>query len=529
MKESFKNKNLLVIIFEIIIIILGIIGITFATQKILNDRTSTNLKAGEYGLDYRGDKDIAISDIEPIDDNLVGIDTTENVIRLEFGVRGVSTNNNDKLIYDVMLDNMNIDCALLNKNTKWRLYKNGKMISNGSLDPAFDGNVLTDNMRLTDIQETLPKYNQDYDNYVLLFWISEACSDLTNCSLLDDQSNIIGSKMNMEVFIAVYSGTKKKLERIPNYDNSCANKPELANNMIPVTYRNGEWVVADEGNNSNDNLWYNYADNKWANAVVVSSKSNKTIGSVVSSSDILGYYVWIPRFRYKLWNSGSGSDGYNAYDNGIDIIFENGLSKIDGTVNNDYTTHPVFGDDSRGFWISKYEISKDNDNYKFIPNVESYSNDMVDNYKTIIDGLNTSYRFNDKANIHMITNLEWGAVTYLSHSKYGVCSGDGCDGVGVNGTYVSGSNRQDTTTRNVYGVYDMAGASGEYVLGQPGIGTAMSEIIAANGSVWGNAHSLISGRDYVIRGGIDKNLYYFGDISMDPVNNSTRSAIKVVN
>ena len=524
MKESLKNKNLLVIIFEIIIIILGIIGITFATQKILNDRTTTNLTAGEYGLDYKGDKSVNIKDIEPIDDNLVNIDTVDNVIRLEFGVRGVSTNNNDKLIYDVMLDKMNIDCALLNKYTKWRLYKNGNLLSSGSLDPAFDGNVLTKNMRLTDIQESLPKYNQEYDNYVLLFWISESCDNLETCELVD-QSSIANSKMDMEVFIAVYSGTKKKLERIPNYDNSCANKPELYDNMIPVTYRNGEWVVADSNNNSKDNLWYNYADNKWANAVVVSNKANKTIGTVIDNKDVLGYYVWIPRFRYKLWNVEDGQEGYNAYDNGIDIIFENGLGSITNEiVNNNYITHPVFKDNLRGFWVSKYEISKDNDNYRFIPNVESYHNDTVDNYNKIIDGLNNYYNLNN-ANIHMINNLEWGAVTYLSHSKYGVCAGDGCDNIGVNDTYISANNKQDTTTRNVYGVYDMAGASGEYVLGKPEIGTAMSEVINSNGSAWGNVNSIISGRDYVIRGGTNKNIFYFGDMSMDPIENSTRSSI----
>ena len=296
--------------------------------------------------------------------------------------------------------------------------------------------------------------------------------------------------------------------------------------MGPVTYRNGEWVVADSTNNSKDNLWYNYADNKWANAVIVSDKSNKTIGTVINDSDVLGYYVWIPRFRYKLWNSGNGDPGYNAYDDGIDIIFENGLATLNSeVVNNNYITHPVFKDNLRGFWISKYEISKA-DNYKFVPNVESYRNDTVDNYKTIIEGLNGSYNLSN-ANIHMITNLEWGAVTYLSHSKYGVCAGDGCDSIGVNNTYISYSNKQDTTTRNVYGVYDMAGASGEYVLGTPEIGTAMSEIITSNGSAWGNAISIISGRDCVIRGGIGKSLYSFGDISMDPVENSTRSAIYV--
>ena len=50
MKETLKNKNLLVIVFEIIIIILGIIGITFATSKLLNDRTATIVTTDEYHL-----------------------------------------------------------------------------------------------------------------------------------------------------------------------------------------------------------------------------------------------------------------------------------------------------------------------------------------------------------------------------------------------------------------------------------------------------------------------------------------------
>ena len=36
--KSFKNKNILVIVFEILVIVLGVGGITFATSKLLNDR-----------------------------------------------------------------------------------------------------------------------------------------------------------------------------------------------------------------------------------------------------------------------------------------------------------------------------------------------------------------------------------------------------------------------------------------------------------------------------------------------------------
>ena len=135
MDNSFKNKNALVIVFEVLVIVLGIGGITFATSKLLNDRTQTEIKTGEYNIDYVGDTELSFSEIEPMSDENINIDTKDNVIRLEFSLRGVSQNKNDDLIYDVMLNEMNIDCSLLNEYTKWNLYKNGKLISNGSLSP----------------------------------------------------------------------------------------------------------------------------------------------------------------------------------------------------------------------------------------------------------------------------------------------------------------------------------------------------------------------------------------------------------
>lgn len=522
MKESLKNKNLLVIIFEIIIIILGIIGITFATSRLLNDRTSTLIKADEYNLDYQGDTNISIGDIEPISDNLVNINTTSNVIRATFSVRGVNTNKDEKLIYDVMLNEMNIDCSLLNEYTKWRLYKNGSLFSEGNLSPMFDGAVLSDNMHLTTIQSSLPKYNQNYDNYVLIFWISEACDNLETCPLVD-QSSILGSKFSANVFIALYSGTKKTYERIPSGDNTCANKPVLTSKMVPVTYVNGVWVVADK-NNPRDNLWYNYSEQKWANAIITDSSKYNNTGVVIDEADVLAWYVWIPRYRYKLWNAtNEQTDSYNAYNEGIDIVFENGLNKIVNNENDKYLTHPAFGDDLRGLWISKYEISEGS---KFVRNVNSYRRDTIENYQNMISNLKEDYNLGDTGESHMITNLEWGAAVYLSHSKYGLCAGDGCSSMGVNDSYLSGANKQDTTTKNVYGIYDMAGASGEYVLGSSvGLGNASNEIVLSNNSIWGHSAGYPSARDYVIRGGINKDIFYMGDISMDHVENSTRGVI----
>ena len=526
MKESLKSRNMLVIIFELLVIVLGIIGITFATTKLLNNRTSTVIKTGEYNIDYKGDTAVNIKDIEPMSDNLVNYNTSDNVIRVEFSLRGVKSNNNDNLIYDVMLDEMDIDCSLLNKYTKWNLYKNGVLLSSGSLDPAFDGNVLTKNMRLTDTQEDLPQYDQEYDNYVLLFWLSEACDDIEKCVLVD-QSATLNSKMSMKVFIALYAGDKVKNERIPNLDGTCANKPELYNNMIAVSYQDGKWMVADKNNADEANLWYSYPNAKWANSVVVKNMNKyKNVGTAIDNDDVLAYYVWIPRFRYKLWNSTETiTDSYKAYDDGIDIVFENGLNSISNNENDRYLTHPAFSDNLRGFWISKYEISKDNNTYKSVAGVESYRNDSLSSYQSIIGNLSNDYKLDNNVESHIVSNLEWGAALYLSHSDYGVCSGDGCSKIDTNGTYISGSNKQDTTTRNIYGVYDMAGASSEYALGASVIGTATKEVFLADNDTWYNGHGSKSNRDYLLRGGIDRGMFYFGDISMSTTDYSTRSVL----
>ena len=527
MGKVFKNKNLLVIIFELLVIALGIIGITFATSKLLNDRTSTTIVTSDLNLDYIGNTDVVISNIEPISDKLVNYNTTDGVVRVEFSVKGVKSNKETDLIYDVMLNEMDIDCSLLNKYTKWNLYKNGKLLSSGSLDPLFDGNVLSDSMRLTTIQEDLPEYNQDYDNYVLIFWISEACDDIETCELID-QSNIVNSKMSMKVFIALYSGDKLEYKRVPNYDGTCANQPILYNNMIPVNYKNGEWVVSDKTNSDVDNLWYSYNSGKWANSVVVSNSNKyKNVGTVINNNDVLGYFVWIPRYRYKLWNVGNEiTDSYNAYDDGIEIIFENGVNKtLNAIENNNYITHPAFGDNLRGVWISKYEISKDTDLYRFVPGVESYRNDTLEKYQIIGSDIASQYKLGKKADSHIINNFEWGAALYLSHSKYGVCSGDGCSKISVNDTYISGNNKQDTTTRNVYGIYDMAGGSGEYVVGESVTGTATTEVVLPTDGTWYKGYGMVSDRDYIIRGGLNKELFYFGEINMDMTQNSTRISI----
>lgn len=526
--SSFKNRNLLVLLFEVLLIIIAIGGLTFATSKLMG--SSTIITFGEYNVDYVGKTEIVVSDLEPISDSIVSYNSYDGVIRLEFSLRGVQENNKEDLIYDVMLSDINIDCSLLNEYTKWNLYKNGELLYNGNFSPKFDGNVLTDNMRLTETQQDLPDYNEDYDKYVLIIWISETCEDLTTCTVVD-QSDVVNSVMNMKVFIALSSGEKVVYERVSNNDATCVNKPILYDKMIPVYYSEGEWKIADSTNSDTNKLWYNYGESRWANAVVVNTDKydNSLAGTVVSSEDILAYYVWIPRFKYKLWNATDDiTDSYGAYENGVDIVFESGINSS-GIVkctsqkciaNNEYLTHPAFGANSRGFWISKYEISSDS---KFVPNEQPIINDSLDNYTDMINNLNITYGLEDVALSHVVTNLEWGATSYLSHSKYGLCSSSGCKNIGINKSYVSEGNKQDTTTGNVYGVYDMSGACAEYAVGDIGIGTALSEVRVNENETWNQGIFTNNYKAYTIRGGVDRGLFYNSDIGMFDV--STRGVL----
>ncbi len=72
---------------------------------------------------------------------------------------------------------------------------------------------------------------------------------------------------------------------------------------------------------------------------------------------------------------------------------------------------------------------------------------------------------------HMIKNMEWGAIAYLKQSKYGLGTTDIV--INSDSNYYTGggsgnsykNNIGQSTTGNVYGVYDMSGNGFEYVMG----------------------------------------------------------------
>ena len=148
-----------------------------------------------------------------------------------------------------------------------------------------------------------------------------------------------------------------------------------------------------------------------------------------------------------------------------------------------------------GIWVGKFEISAPTDSSCYTnesyancetadleprtkPNVKSWRYNFVDSFEGAIQNMQSSgneYGLStdtSKVDSHMLKNMEWGAVAYLTHSDYGRCNGSSCEEVTINSnsSYTTGggnyvSNVAQSSTGNIYGIYDLSGGAYEYVMG----------------------------------------------------------------
>ena len=287
-----------------------------------------------------------------------------------------------------------------------------------------------------------------------------------------------------------------------NEDNSNANKPVLASNMVPVYYdeTNSVWKKADINNKTMENRWYNYDNQIWANAVTITSDrletyKNENPGTVIPMDDITTMWVWIPRFNAVTPSNYNG--GTVALPNVIDVTFV----KQNETAIDAFT----FGDkELSGFWYGKFETSTTDgklgcttttcsnaNNILIKPNLGSVTVNNVSSYfyaGRSMEQTNNSFGFvSSEVDTHMSKNNEWGAVAYLTQSIYGRCADSTtCIDIGINnnssyktgygapagssssatnGAYNTTLGKAASTTNNIYGIYDMSGGRGEYVMG----------------------------------------------------------------
>ena len=241
------------------------------------------------------------------------------------------------------------------------------------------------------------------------------------------------------------------------------NTPDLADGQLtPIKWNGSAWVETT----GSDPDWYDYSAKKWANA-------KTSDGSM---------WVWIPRFAYSI------TSGYHSTTAGtIEVEFMKGLTNETSTgrtsFNNasgqgNWNIHPAFnyGQTVSGIWVAKFEASSvqgnsnssggDNVTTKTLqvkPGVASWRYIQIGNMYTVC------LNYNKTLNSHMMKNDEWGAVAYLSKSKYGKQNEEVT--INSNSSYYTGggsgnayvTNVAQSTTGTVEGVYDMSGGSWEYV------------------------------------------------------------------
>ncbi len=271
---------------------------------------------------------------------------------------------------------------------------------------------------------------------------------------------------------------------------------------------------------ADDPDWYDYANQKWANAVILNYGVSNNLGKILkvptsksTDTDVKAMLVWIPRYEYKIEDTygthPDGTGGTQAKPGEIKINFIE-TSKTEASEG--YIIHPAFwwddnsngerelGEELSGIWVGKFETTGDASSPTILPNLQSLCGQTVSTQFTTAKKLIETI-LGTRYDSHMAKNSEWGAVAYLSQSKYGKYGNPNYTGAnkevyinnssdhytGRSGgkpseaTYSNGSCYYDTifdggsgtgqcgggatTTGNITGVYDMNGGAFEYVMG----------------------------------------------------------------
>lgn len=470
-----KDKKKIISIFTSILGVLIVIGFTYAWwvwQGTTN--TTANVTIGDLNIIYLDDNGQvpSIGSGSIIGSLSPTLDMVNNNVNKTVTMRTTKPN----IYATFLLEVITLPDELKDVSFKWEMYKNGIVVANDNFSSATVG---TD---ITILTNQLITTNATPDTYTLYIWIDGNMDNSPNMGNKQFSFNLKASASN----------------QIPA---PVVSSPELADGMIPVKYNGTTLVKADVNNVNND--WYSYDEvsKKWANAIMVkqsarSSYMNANSGTLIDEDDILAYYVWIPRYKYKLWNTTFVSDSPQE----IEIVFENKNDTIsNGTQNGEYLSHPAFwwdndsdevrevGEELSGIWMGKFETAESInapatiENYDYsrissellaapviLPNIYSimYYNvsDMFrisQNFKTEIYLTATGI---NQVDAHMAKKTEWSSIIYLTQSKYGNTNmgTNPSSSSPANGNYKANINL--STTGNIYGIYDVNGGQHEYVM-----------------------------------------------------------------
>ena len=506
---KFNKENILpitligVLLFIFIMVIFT--GVTYAYwQKNYAQKEANKIKSGCFSFELTDENSISLANTYPMSEtdamkskpynftitNNCSIDMYYNVTLNTTGSSDLDNYLNYKLVDE---KGNTVGPKIIGSTKKYDEYNNYTYTDeNNNTYDILNSYILTSG--------SLTKATMNSDNsavvtkgqsktYKLYIWMDESVEDLST----------MGKSFTGKVIVT--SSTSSELKE--TYTEALLNgtDPVLSDNLIPVT-------LADDGTVTKADIkeqWYKYEEKKWANAVILSD-SSKTYnnGDIIPEDNIESYFVWIPKYSYQIFNLGT-TDGYiegkpdssnakeiqikfgttNTSDNNENECTTPMTSGASGNCKvGDYMTSPAFiSMDTNGLWVAKFETTGSTTNITVKPNQTSLRNINV---KTMFE---TAYNYKRDNDSHMMKNTEWGAVTYLSHSKYGIntevrinnnsnyitgyAATDSSDQSKYPGTYGTDSSvtlpyntetgYKASTTGNITGIYDMSGGAWEYM------------------------------------------------------------------
>ena len=540
LKVKYKQdpKKFIVATFAILVAFSMLIGSSYAYLSYVSKTdNSTTITAGTLALNFKNESNsITLSNALPEKDNL-GL---ENSAEYEFTIENIGSL---PATYRVTLDNTCLTTKTYSIN--------GEDITPSTCIPnEFIKVAIKENNGRYKVLEKKTINNEA--SYIIATGSLKATKTITykmKIWLDYDTPNTYNANGGKNIIYAGQLGLSYEQGSLGNLDNSGANVPVLDDGMIPVYYdgASSTWKKADSNNSKERYKWYDYNNKMWANSVTVSSTNRSkyqsaSVGTEIPMDDILTMEVWIPRYKYKVWNYNADGTA-TSNEQQIEISFEDGTASTgeitcqdaisgtdgdpseacklkstnatctDSTCNNKTYTHPAFtfgNDEIKGFWIGKFELTGTIDNITTKPNLSSIREQTVSSFETNIMNMknnNNQYGFSTNTDTHMIKNSEWGAVAYLSHSKYGTCTNSSCTEIGINNNsnYMTGCGSSSSssssttcnsyntsngmlasTTGNIYGVYDMNGGAHD---------SAIANLISNDGTIMisGNTTSENSG------------------------------------
>ena len=290
------------------------------------------------------------------------------------------------------------------------------------------------------------------------------------------------------------------IDGIPNIyvESKGVNSPKLAKGMTAIKWNGSTW--AEVSNPDEDLSWYDYPNKVWGNAKTADGS----------------YWVWVPRYAYQISSnyhtSTAGTINIKFLRNNSNVAGDDTTVSLEptysGNSQTNYIKHPAFtfgNVELTGLWIAKFTATAaegvdeaipcnganniSTKTPKIIPNAVAWHCVSVHNMFLASRKMETNNVYGwgtsgSGIDTHMMKNSEWGAAAYLSKSTYGkeneriwinpnswVITGCAGDSESALYTYMSTCLREyhttngqkASTTGNVYGIYDMSGATWEHV------------------------------------------------------------------